>query len=268
MSAIAVVGFVPAYAMPAEQLQSPALEEILDRLEHNLDEYNSTVPSFFCIEHVVSSVFPGSLQKTITESVFRLKRVPQSNRTSTLEESRTVRTVNGKPATSEELEGPVVLSGAFGGSLDIVSLSQKSCMNYKLERIRTTSHPAPYIIRFTTKSRPPQPADCLLQESARGQAFIDPVSLQIKRLELTTPRHILSYDGDSDLGHAPEKGERKLSIDFAPVQLGNRTFWMPISITSRIAAGANTFHPIIWSFDALYRDYHKIEVTTRIIPVE
>src|ERR1035437_1319064 len=251
----------PAFA---QRPHAPALEEILQRLEANLNDYDTKVPSFFCDEHVVSNVYPGNRQQnTITDSVFRLKRVPQPDHTTSLEESRSVKTVNGKPPTSEDLNGPTVLSGAFEGGLAVVSLSQRSCMNYKLDRIRTDRPPASYVVRFSTIPNPSNPADCLLQESTKGQAFIDPHTLQITHLELTTAHHVIFKGTKPGSEYEPLKGARIVTVDYAPVQLDNRSFWMPVTITSRVSAGANTFHPTTWSFKATYRNYHKLEVTSR-----
>ena len=43
-------------AMCAQQAKTPALDEILERLEANLNHYDKSLPSLFCDEHVVSSM--------------------------------------------------------------------------------------------------------------------------------------------------------------------------------------------------------------------
>ena len=114
-------------ALVAQQAKLPTLDEILERLEANLHHYDSSLPSLFCDEHVLSQVGAGRHdQKTVTDSVFRLKRTENSNHTTTLVESREIKKVNGKPPASQDMRGPSLLSGAFGGaSLAVVSLSQK-----------------------------------------------------------------------------------------------------------------------------------------------
>ena len=72
-----------------QKTKSPTLVEILQRLQENLDRYDTGVPSFFCDEHVVSEVEPGLRnQDTVTESVFRLRRITKADHTTSLEESR------------------------------------------------------------------------------------------------------------------------------------------------------------------------------------
>jgi hypothetical protein len=48
--------------------------------------------------------------------------------------------------------------------------------------------------------------------------------------------------------------------------LGGETFWMPSTIAVRNVSGAGTFHMMAWSYRAMYRNYHKLEVTARILP--
>ena len=260
-----VVFFGLSSVLCAQQAKTPTLQEILQRLEANLNHYDTGVPNLFCDEHVISSqVEPGQRdQNTITDSVFRLKRTPNPDRTTTLVESREIKIVDGKPATSQNMDGPTMLSGAFEGGLAVVSLNQTACMNYDLLRINRNRPAEPYIVRFATVLTPQNTAKCLLQESSKGRVFIDSASMQITHLEITTPRHAI-IPGNSY--RSPFVGKRDLTVDYAPVLLGGETFWMPSTITMRVTSGSGTFHPIVWSFRATYRNYHKLEVKSRILP--
>lgn len=248
----------------AQQAKTPTLEEILQRLEANLNHYDSSVPSFFCDEHVVSQMQPGpSNRDTITDSIFRLKRTTNADQTTTLIESREMRKVNGKAPTSQKIDGPTLLNGAFEGGLAFVSLSQQTCMKYTLQRIHRRRPSEPYIIRFSTDLTPQNSANCILQENSKGRVFIDPATMQIARLELDTPRHVII---PKERYLSAVVGERTLTVDYAPVRLDGETFWMPSTITMRNISGGNTFHPTIWSFEATYSNYHKLEVSSRVLP--
>jgi hypothetical protein len=251
-------------ALAAQQPGPPPLEEILRRLEANLHHYDTAVPSLFCDEHAVSKVWPGpGNEDTVTDSVFRLKRTPEANHTTTLVESREIRTVNGKPAASQNLDGPTLLNGAFEGGLAVVSLSQSACMHYELQPINRKRPAQPYVIRFATGLTAQNSADCVLQEQSKGRAVIDPASMQITHLELTTPRHVMAA---GDVYSPPVLGKRVITVDYAPVPLGGETFWMPSTIALQVSRGSGTFHMTVWSFEATYRNYHKLEVTSRIVP--
>jgi hypothetical protein len=251
-------------ALGAQQAKTPPLGEILERLEANLNRYDSGLPSLFCDEHVVSQVEPGlRAQDTVTDSVFRLKRTANADHTTSLVESREIKSVDGKPATSQEMNGPTLLSGAFEGGLAVVSLSQTACMNYVLQRTDRNRPAEPYVVRFATVLTPENTADCLLQETSKGRVLIDPATMQITHLDLTTPRHVI-LRGDAYTSRVV--GERVLTVDYAPVLLGGESFWMPLTIASRSTSGSGTFHTMVWSYRATYRNYHKLEVTSRIVP--
>ena len=263
ISLVAFLGF--SSALCAQRAKMFTLEEILQRLEANLNHYDTSVPSLFCDEHVISSrVAPGQRdQDTIADSVFRLERTSNPDHSTTLVESREIKNVNGKPATAQNMEGPTMLSGWFEGGLAVVSLNQTTCMNYDLQRVNRNRPAEPYIVRFATVLTPQNTAKCLLQESSKGRVFIDSASMQITRLEITTSRHAI-IPGNSY--GAPFVGKRDLTVDYAPALLGGETFWMPSTITMRVTRGSGTFHPIVWSFRAAYRNYHKLEVKSRILP--
>ncbi len=248
----------------AQRAQTPTLMEILQRLAANQNHYDAGLPSLFCDEHVISKVEPGQRKQNITtDSVFRLKRTLNPDHTTALVESREVKSVDGKPASSQDLKGPTVLSGAFEGGLAVVSLSQTACMSYTLQRVNRKRPAEPYVIRFATALTSQNSADCLLQEKSQGRAFIDPASMQITHLEMTAPRHAI-IPGDAYT--SPVVGKRVLSVDYGPVLFDDETFWMPSAITSRATSDPGTFHTTVWSFSAAYSDYHKMKVTTRILP--
>ena len=265
VTAVLLVAFLGlSTGLCAQRAKTPALDEILERLEANLNRYDSRLPSLFCDEHARSShVASGERDvSTTTDSVFRLKRTIRPDHTTALVESREIQSVDGKPATSQHMDGPTLLSGAFEGGLAVVSLARKR-MSYALQRINSRRPAAPYMIRFATALTPQNSADCLLQENSKGRIFIDPDSMQITRLEIMTPHHTI-IPGSPFM--SPVIGRRDLAVDYASVLLGGETFWLPSTITMRSTSGAGTFHMAVWSFRANYGNYHKLEVTSHILP--
>jgi hypothetical protein len=265
LSAAILLVTMLAFSSALSAQQQDTLDKILDRLDANLNYYDARLPSLFCDEHVVASqVEPGMRDvNTVADSVFRLKRTPQPDHTVSLVESREIQLVDGKPATSQPHYDPTVLNGAFEGGLAVISRSQTACMSYSLQRTKKGPPGEPYVVRFATALTPQNSAGCLLQENSSGRAFIDPVSLQVTRLELTTPHHVIIPWGPFT---SPIIGRRDLNVDYAPVLLGGETFWMPSAITMRNVSGSGTFHMMIWSYKATYRNYHLMEVKSRILP--
>jgi hypothetical protein len=255
---VALLGIAPVAG--GQGTKAPTLGEILQQLEANLNHYDADVPSFFCEEHVVSSrTAPHERDdSTTTDSVFRLKRTPHADGTTALVESREIKRVNGRPATSEAVAVPTLLSGIFEGGLAVVSVGQTSCMNYKLERGKK---PGEIVVSFATLLTPSNTADCFLQEKSKGRVVVDAASMQVKRLEIETPRHVLE-EGNEYVER--EVGRRELTVEYSPVLLGSEMFWMPSAIGMRTTIGSD-FDQTVWTFQASYRNYHRLEVKSRIL---
>jgi hypothetical protein len=78
-----IILFLPILFLPliaafhsalAQMAATPTLDEILLRLEGNLNHYDEQVPNFFCDEHVVSLIYGQKHRSTVTDSVFRVTR--------------------------------------------------------------------------------------------------------------------------------------------------------------------------------------------------
>jgi hypothetical protein len=243
---------VAVHSVPAQQVAVPTLDEILLRLEKNLDHYDKQVPNFFSREHVVSSLTYGTkLQSTVTDSVFRVTRGVSG----VISEERETKVVNGSPANGERVGGPTTLGGVFSGGLDVVSLRQKACMSYTLQPIQSGRSDEPYVIQFTSLPMTKRPPECVLKEEGSGLVFVDPATMQVTRMELMAPHHAINPG---------EVGTWKISINYAPVSFAGQTFWMPTTITST-ATPSDAYVPIVYSFSARYYDYHKLEVTSHIV---
>jgi len=292
----AVVGLRAGAAQKAETTtqkaqtqttETPTMHGIMQRLQENLEQYNALVPSFFCDEHVVSKKSPDRLlESRVTDSTFRLKRVanPDPDGKPILEESREVKRVNGQPANGESLGGPTTVRGAFSGGLALVSLSQEACMSYKLLPIKRNHPKDATIVQFASVPASERPDDCLMQEDISGRVLIDPDTMQIKRMEFHAPHHLIVPAGRTSAGGVISQvvGVWDLTIDYTPVLLGGKSFWLPATIkvkmsgspdgilnTNGVVNGSSNLDPFQtdWSLFADYSNYHRLEVTSRILPL-
>jgi hypothetical protein len=238
---------------PCQSAPSVSLDEILRRLEDNLNHYYKDVPNFYCSEHVVSSLsYAKTHQVTATDSSFRVMRESAG----TLTESHEVQAINGTPAGGVRVGGPTSVSGVFTGSLNAVSLSQSACMRYTLQPADLRHPNQPYVIQFVTSPNTQHVQGCLLKEEAAGRVFVDPATFQVTRLELKAPNHRIN---------SAEVGTWRIAIDYEPVSLAGKIFWMPSAVTSTAIPDGFT-PPEVYSFSAKYSDYHKLEVTSHIVP--
>jgi len=232
----------------------PTLGEILQQLQENLNQYDSAVPSFFGDEHVVSSAYSrrGS-SHTVTDSTLYLKRIPRPDDKMNLQESREVKRVNGKPATGDLIGGTLYPHGAFSDDLALVSLSQQVCMDYSLKSIDPGPSKDAILVEFASVAAGERSTACLMQEDVSGRVLIDPETMQITRMQFHAPHHIIGTG----------MGSLDVTVEYAPVALGGERFWLPERISERMADSLFS-----WTYDATYRNYHKMEATSRILPFE
>jgi hypothetical protein len=258
----------------AQKTAIPTLGEILQRLQENLDQYQALVPSFFCDEHVVSTIIPDPKhESTVTDATFRLKRVPDPDGEgkTILAESHEVKMVNGRPATGEAVGGPAYLRGAFSNGLTMVSASKQACMRYTLKTTGKNNASDATVIQFASLPERKRADDCGIQEDVSGRVQIDPETMQVTRLEFTVPRHLVGSTlipvspvySEIGLAAEPIVGRWSVTVEYAPVVLGGKSFWLPTKISDNIIGSSVRER---WMYNATYSNYHKMEVTSRILP--
>ncbi|HWB32923.1 MAG TPA: hypothetical protein VG714_07110 [Acidobacteriaceae bacterium] len=252
-------------ASPAQQPQPVTLDEVLTSLQNNLDTYERSIPSFLCDEHLDSTIHQYGARgasadnyQTVAESVFRLKReLDPDGQSITLAESREIKIIDGRPANGRDIDAPTMISGAFSGGLALVSKDEQACMSYQLEPIKRRR---PIIVRFASLPADRRPATCIIQEDGSGRVLIDPASMQIQRIEIKIPHHVM-YPQFTSGGTGPRTITKwEVQVDYSPVHLDNRIFWLPRTIDS-----TSSNSQVEWTFRASYRNYHMLEVTSRII---
>jgi hypothetical protein len=285
----------PAQSAPSGDTKAAddTLDSILAALEANVADYSHSVPSFLCKEHVVSEMEPVSnafgFLRTVTDSIFRVRRTIDSDGQGHLDESRVVTAVDGRPppaSVTEEtaelnpLNAPMSVFGIFSGGLNLVSTFGKACFRYKLHPARK-GHPGDKIV-IDFESLPVRERDsvCPYTEKISGRAFIQPSAMRVVRMEAKM------------LDHEMRPGLKETwdwTIDYAPVMLGGKSFWMPTDIHSKAVpnsgadtapssgggtgrrGGGTTINPgqmplPTYTLEAKYSDYHRLTVVSRIVP--
>ena len=250
------------------------LDTLLDRLESNILDYRQSVPDLFCTERAQSErktggqtsgpdfATPGGALpsertplvefRQRSESSFRLRRTTELGATGLFEESRVVRSVNGKQPTrgTDNLSAPAILYGIFSNGLNILSRQGRACFGFRFRDARKNKQ---IVVDFADLPIGERVAGCPPFEKTSGRIFVDSVSMHVIRIEKRTPDHEL----------VPGVfGQWEWTEEYAPVTLLNRTFWMPKSIRSRSVSDSGNFR---WTFDATYSDYHLFHAKSRIV---
>ena len=246
---LSALSLAPSLAQQTELLSIP---ETLARVQQNVSSYLSSVPSFFADEHVTSNLNqPNDLKiTTVTDSVFHIRRKGEGNATQ-LVESREIKSVNHKPSKGENITGPAVFRGAFTNGVLLVSPVFAPC--YEFQREDDAKVEGIHAIVLSYKSTAETLLDRNCPKVREGRVFIDPHGFHLLRVEARVPDHEIM---------AGVFGLWTWSINYAPVTLDGRTFWMPRTIESQAVP---RYRHAAWSFVAKYSNYHKLEVNSRII---
>ena len=256
IASLVLFATLPATArLSAQQPEEISLNDILIRMQANLANYLNNVPNFFCDEHVDSDLQqPGATRmKTVTDSIFRLRRSTDSGGQLSFTESREVKTIDKRPAQGEAIHGPAIFSGAFTNAASVVSLEMLHCYDYSLEPNGRLGNTPAIVVAFVSQESALTDKSCPTPERESGHAYIDPKDLHLLRVEARIPNH--------------ETVNNVLAlwtweIDYAPVTFDAKKFWMPKTIASKAEANDNR---AVWSFTAKYSNYHKLTVTSHII---
>jgi hypothetical protein len=246
------VGFGQQPDRPTDKLK---LDSILARLDDNIDDFNQTVPTFFSREEVQSEVEPGpsgkSLLRTHTASTFIVRRSgdpddpddPASDtdnptQANQLHESRVIRVIDEKGFikpekgankfdTGSRMDSPYVIFGIFSGGMTRISTAGKVCFHYHLRPARKGHDANRIVIDFESWPRKDRGINCPYSDRISGRGFIDAASMRMIRLE----------NAEHD-----DKGTWNWSVDYAPIALGSKTFWLPTIIRSEDMASTDTMN--------------------------
>jgi hypothetical protein len=230
------------------------LDQLLSRIEANTEQYRASVPSFLCDEHIVSQeLHDGSIKhETTIDALFRVTR--STSQPGTLNESREVKAIDGRPSGSKKISMPLSFSGGFSGALEkFLSADNRQCFEYQPD----LSHPSPADTRaFTFAAREAalrEPACASIQPRTTGKFVIDSATAQVTHIERTVPYSV--GKDQSVLGTA--------AVDFAPVALNGTTFWLPFTISASTSETPKTH---AFRFTAHYSNYHRFSASSTILP--
>jgi hypothetical protein len=209
-----------------------------------------TLPSLTASESIVSdrSIF-GFKHHVEAQATFRALQSPAAAR---LDESRQINLLNGKlvpPGQHPRL--PFTLFGGFGRFQDMFfSAKRRACFTFTL--IPKTTPASPLELQIN-----PNPSMATMPECEAGLqgltgiARVDPAYHQLTHLERTIPV-VVAAEGN----HASFA-----SVDCAPTQVGDQTFWLPTVVIGRMDSGKAK-----GQFTAHYTNYRRFTSTAILLP--
>jgi hypothetical protein len=252
-SSLCLLAYFAAVAAQAQQPTS-ALEQILTRVEANTEQYKASVPSFVCDERIISQEFrDGKLKhETTVDALFRVTR--SASQTTILNESREVKAIDGKPSSNNKINMPISFSGGFSGALaKFLSADHRQCFDYAPDSAAAAAA-GTTAFTFTAREAAAKEPNCsTIQPGTTGKFVIDSASMQVTHIERTVP-----YPVGKDAGVLGTA-----SVDFAPVTLSGRSFWLPFTVT---AFTSETPKTNAFRFTAHYSNYHRFAASSTILP--
>ena len=246
-----------AGTLVSAQAQQPlSLDQLLSQIEVNTERYSATVPSFVCNEHILSQeVHEGkSKRETTVDAVFSVTR--STAKANTLEESREIKLIDGRPAAGKKMTMPLSFSGGFSGALNkFLSSDHRSCFEYAAD---ASTQPPKGTAAFTFVAKPAAAKDtscASIKPGTMGKFTVDTTSMQVTHIERTVQNPV--GKDQTVLGTA--------AVDYAPVVLNGKSFWLPTTITAFTTETSKTNSV---RFAARYNDYHRFAATATILPAD
>lgn len=236
----------------------PELEQILRGVQDRVREFESLLPDFMCQEEITTQELlrGGLADRNVTQSIFTGTQ-NKDEKGHSFTESRELKRVNGRPAAKgEQLKLPFFFGGGFSSILD-ATFGEKNIQyhNYKVLPSEQVEGKAAWVIQFSTK--PDQKGLFFEFQGSRfiskdaGKAWIDPESLHVLQLE----RRYLNLP--------PVYGVMTIVINYAPVVLNGKTFWMPKTVQVDEVFD-KLKDSMSMHYFAEYSDYQKFDVSVRI----
>jgi len=242
------------------QNYSLTVDAVLVRVRTNVAEYRTSIPSFISDESVLSQRFEDEKLKDEMKVESSLEVVRQGSGNN-LRETRIKNLVNGHAPKSQKVTPPFTFKG---GVSNVIAFLESKCDDYRFAEEPSKGNP----IVLLASLKPPssdRPSTCSSQIYNR-KAFIDLDTFQVFRIE-----NAVQDVGTGIVGHLPfvpmpsSHNVFTLSVDYTPVELGGKTFWLTKTVTVDLK---DKNKPIRLHYEAHYTNYHRFTGTAAILPAE
>jgi len=235
----------------AQQLPTP--EELVPRIQAYAQQYRLKVPSFEVDESAVSQAFENGKLKREVKLEMTLRQIRDDKDPEELNDSYTVRLVDGKPPRkylnlppfNRKAKLPYFVRSVFSNVIGFAGKGLGECTSYRVSLGPTAS-----TVTLDVANKPgPVPDEC------KGDPQGYQKTLVVER-DSGRVLHVIR-------SMSPESAARMrdvvfADVEFAPQKLGDEIFWLPIRFTSH--NGPNDRR-----MTATYSNFHRYTSTVKII---
>jgi hypothetical protein len=224
----------------AARAQAPAPAPLLARLAAVADALERSLPSFTCVETVVSEELHGIKVARRVDFTANLRMTRGAD--GKLDEAFTVTTLNGNPFSSGVVPHPIYVDGGFGRAMMYFSTPRQPCYRYTVTGLANGGSRIDFV---GLGGQPP-----CIDPGTVGFALLDQAGnvthIERRVTDEVSRKHRLT----------PFAG-----IDFARVELSGRSYWLSQHMVAETPLGRNTAY-----FEATYSECHQFAATVTIGP--
>ena len=227
------------------QQQAPALDVLLGKIYAYADDYRATLPSISCSESIVSQELVNGKVKREMRVEGVMREIRTGNPEDAFHEEHQFLRLNGKPVKNT-IKMPYFIQGGFANLIGFLSKERRDCFDYKSSLV---SEAGTVLLEVRRKSEPPN-AECRkIYASTHWTIIANTASGRILHSE-----RMLSPRASEELDEA-----YFAALDYAPVQFGERTFWLPAKLSAHDAEDTGRM-------EATYSNCHRYTGEMRILP--
>jgi hypothetical protein len=224
----------------AARAQAPAPAPLLARLAAVADALERSLPSFGCVETVVSEELHGIKVARRVDFTANLRMTRAAD--GKLDEAFTVTTLNGNPFSAGVVPHPIYVDGGFGRAMMYFSTPRQPCYRYTLTDLANGGSRIDF---FGLGGQPP-----CNDPGTAGFALLDKEG-NVTRIERRVTDEVSRKHRLTPFA----------AIDFAPIEMNGRTYWLSRHMVAETPLGRNSAY-----FDATYSECHQFTATVTIGP--
>jgi hypothetical protein len=246
MKVMKILISVVLVALPLVVLaQQRSGDENIQRIIDYARNYREHLPSLECDEAMLSQHVKGGKVKQEVRIKATLRELRDEGEPGGFKDDYTFKTVDGRPAKAH-FKKPYFVYNVFANSLGIGERAQPRCFDYGFAELEDGK-----TLRFTMDLKASFPfAVCdKIPDGYHKVMLIDQASGAVRRVERSiSPAYALR---SLEIPY--------VAIDYAPQQLGDETFWLPVRFE---ASDPNQEGRMI----ATYSNFHRYKGVAKILP--
>jgi hypothetical protein len=230
---------------PAQRAPDP--DRLLDQLYAYAQQYRDSLPSFACDEAILSrqTRYRGNAGRGIrVEGTMREIRKVPPDLDDPFDEQHQFTQVNGRAAKGA-IRLPYFVQGGFANLIGFHHRDLRDCFDYRITPLLDGNAFQLQIDRKET----PEDTSCRGVFAGTHYRVIADAEGHILHSERTIPAETAEQHDEAYFA----------SIDYAPQQFGERTFWLPAKFSSHDPEGTGTM-------EAAYSNCHRYTGDLKILP--